>query len=111
MTTITATIPVRFAKAPGLTNILDVIMPYGYHPAEGGEIYLDEHDGTGFISLWPAVKELFPKGSEANSNAIDEAWVAGYDIEQFDGMTATVKLTQAFFTNGDFSETAELINP
>jgi hypothetical protein len=110
ISSITAIIPVRFQKAPGLAGILDVIMPYGYHPAEcGGDIYLDEHDGTRFLSLWPAVQSLFPKGTQAHSNTVNEAWISGFDVEQFDGMTVSIKYTQTD-EDGEFSESAELIN-
>jgi hypothetical protein len=110
-TTITAEIELRFTYDANLPSILSVEMPGSYIPGEGGEIYLDEHDGTRFASLWPALEPLFPKGSTADSNGKTEAWVShwsGEDLAALDGKRFTVRLTQNTDKDGEFSELAEL---
>ena len=106
-----AEIQIKLTHDPKLPNILTVDMPYGYHPGEGGEIYLNEHDGTGFASLWPAINPLFTRYEHADTNRKNEAWINFFgDPADFDGKTFNIRLTQEEDEGGNFTETAELIS-
>lgn len=109
---ITAEIEITLSWNPKLPNVLSVEMPGSYIPGEGGEIYLDENDGTRFSSLWPAIQGQFPKGSTADSNGKTEAWISSWDddaLKSFDGKRFSIRLTQGEDEDGEFVETAELI--
>jgi hypothetical protein len=109
---ITAYIEIALSWNPKLPNVLSVEMPGSYIFGEGGELYLDENDGTRFSSLWPAIQSFFPKGSTADSNGKTEAWISSWDddaLKSFDGKRFLIRLAQGENENGEFSETAELI--
>lgn len=113
-TTITADIEIRFTYDEKLAYVLSVEMPTGYVPGDDGEIYLNEHDGTRFASLWPALAPLFPKGSTPDSDGKNEAWVShgsGEKLAEFNGKFFTVRLTQETDEGGEFSEIAKLASP
>lgn len=109
---ITAEIQIKLSWDSKLPNVLSVDMPGSYIPGDGGEIYLDEHDGTRFSFLWPAIQDQFPKGSTAHSNGKTEAWILSWDqnaLKAFGGRQFSILLTQGEDENGEFTETAELI--
>jgi hypothetical protein len=108
----TAQIDLSFSWSPELPNVLSVQMPSGFAPGDNGDIYLDEHDGTRFASLWPAIKALFPKGATADSNGKDESWISSWNddaLKAFDNKRFSILLTQGEDKDGDFNEAVELV--
>lgn len=112
-TTITAEIEITFHYDPALPHVLTLEMPHGYIATSDGELYFDEHDGTRFSSLWPALAPIFPKGAKAETNGRNEAWISHYNNEAlawFDGRRFTIRYTEEIHHDGEFSERAELLN-